>query len=494
MKKDYLKNSVFVLLLVAISLFSNGRFIFFFAPWIFITMLLILSRKFSPVKGFLVAWLFSTVTYIFQFYNIVPLPLHFQIVTALIPTLFLSLPYLIDLLFKKYQNNFLHTLVFPTVTVIISYIFYRYINYYTTWGHIAYTQESQPILLQSVSVFGMDYITFLITWFASVCNWIYLQKYSFKSIKKVMLTYGAVFLLTIFYGGYRTVFQKSNSETVRIASLSLLEEYAIYDDDFYGLNLEGGKEKFRKKAAKLNNNLFERSIKEAEAGAKIVFWSEGNSLILKEDENILHEKASSIAKQYNIYFGIAVGVLDKENNKPYENKFVLFEPSGNKAIEYWKANPVPGFEANISNTKNAKIQKVKTPYGVISAAICYDLDFPQHLQQAKQSDILLAPSNDWKEIDPIHTNMAKFRAIEQGFNLVRQTSKGLSAGFDYTGKTISEMDYFKDKEQVLITFLPTKGNTTIYSIIGDTFIYMCGIMLFVTIFLLKRKTSKPSLN
>jgi apolipoprotein N-acyltransferase len=37
--------------------------------------------------------------------------------------------------------------------------------------------------------------------------------------------------------------------------------------------------------------------------------------------------------------------------------------------------------------------------------------------------MLLDPSNDWPAIDPWHTQMASFRAIEQGVILVRHASQ-----------------------------------------------------------------------
>src|SRR5690606_38212643 len=99
-----------------------------------------------------------------------------------------------------------------------------------------------------------------------------------------------------------------------------------------------------------------------------------------------------------------------------------------------------------------------------------DLDFPNYLKDASGSDILLAPSNDWKEVAKIHADMSKFRAIEQGFNFIRQTSFGISIGTDYTGEVISEMNHFNSDDKILVTQLPTKGTKTIYSKIGDTFI------------------------
>ena len=480
-----LKKILFVLLLILFLLVSNGRFTLFFATWVSTTMLLFLVRKFSALRGFLMAWLLLTSALLFQYYELVPLPIPFYILLMVVFGMILAIPYLLDLVFVKNKSSFIHTFIFPTSWVLITYVLYKY-NPYGSWLHVAYSQHSQLVLVQSISVFGLGFITFLIGWFASVVNWVLLQEFQWAKIKKGVYVYGITMLLIVSFGSYRLLFQKPTSKTIRVASISALPEFGIYDNDFFGLNLEGGKEKFKKQASDLNKNLFVRSIKEAKAGAKIVFWAEGNSLILKEDELELYKSASSIAKENNIYLGIAVAVIDKNNDKPIENKFIFFNPNGKKTIDYWKVIPVPGNEAAMANIKGSEIQKVKTPYGTIAATICFDMDFPQYLKQAKGADILLVPSNDWKAIDPIHTQMASFRAIEQGFNLIRQTSKGLSAGVDYTGKIISKMDHFTDNDKVLITQLPIKGIATIYSKIGDVFIVFC-LLLFIGVIIRLKK-------
>ncbi len=491
MKTQILKKITFVLILLLFLVISNGQFSVFFAIWISTTMLLFTVRKLSRWKGFLVAWLAISIGYYIGF-DVTPLPFIIPVIIAIIFSLFASLPYLIDSFFSKNRNSFLSTLIFPCSAVLIEFSYHQF-NLYGTWGHFAYTQQTQNILLQSISVFGLGYITFLITWFASVGNWIFEQRNELKNVKKGILIYGTVLGLTLIYGGYRVKFQKPNSETIRIASISALDSLKV------SVNVQGLKNKetennvkieTRKNTSKLNQNLFDRSIKEAKAGAKIVFWAEGNGVILKEDETELYEKASKTALEQNIYLGIGIAVIDPTNNKFLENKFVLFDQTGKKTIDYWKNIAVPGGESEVSNMINTGILKTKTPYGTVASAICFDLDFPNFLKQAKGSDILLAPSNDWKKIDPLHTDMAKFRAIEQGFNLIRQTSFGLSQGSDYTGKVISEMDHFSDNGKILITQLPTKGIKTIYSIIGDTFIIFCLLLLIMIITVLKRKNRK----
>ena len=93
------------------------------------------------------------------------------------------------------------------------------------------------------------------------------------------------------------------------------------------------------------------------------------------------------------------------------------------------------------------------------------------------SDILIDPSGDAKEIDPYHTYMKAFRAIENGYSTVRVTGSGLSAAYDYQGRTLATMDYFKTKDKGFTAYVPEKGVKTIYSQIGDVFAWLSVVGL-----------------
>lgn len=496
MKNPILKKVLFVIILLLLSVFSNGQYAVFFAIWMFTALLLFAVRTLPRWKGFLLAFLGIAVGYYIGF-DVVPfLPVTVSILITIVFSLFASLPYLIDSFFKKKRKSFLSTLVFPCSAVLFEYG-YHLINQYGSWGHFAYTQQSQHMLLQSIAVFGMGYITFLITWFAAVINWVYEQRNAWGTVKKGVLIYSLVLGFTFMHGGYRVYFQKPGSETIRIASISAPDSLNVMVD-LQGLNNAATEQEVksvtRTNTSRLNQYLFDRSITEAEAGAKIVFWAEGNGVILKEDEDELYEKAGKIASTQNIFLGLGVAVIDPKSSKYLENKFVLFDKKGSKIIDYWKGISVPGAETPISNNKPTGIQKIETEYGTIAGVICFDMDFPNYLKAATAVDILFAPSNDYKEIAHMHADMAKFRAIEQGFNLVRQASLGLSTATDYTGNVISEMNHFTDTDKVMITQLPTKGTKTIYAMIGDGFIVFCLLLLLLVIIVIRKKTGEKKIN
>src|SRR5512136_2865834 len=104
--------------------------------------------------------------------------------------------------------------------------------------------------------------------------------------------------------------------------------------------------------------------------------------------------------------------------RPLENTIVLVDPRGNLVWKFLKAHPVPGGEAAISIPADGRLKFADTPFGRLSSVICFDADSVQLLHQAGQlsADLVLVPSNDWRAIDPWHTQIAVFRAVEQGFN------------------------------------------------------------------------------
>jgi len=233
----------------------------------------------------------------------------------------------------------------------------------------------------------------------------------------------------------------------------------------------------------MDHDLLLRADREARAGAKVVFWAEGNAMLLKQDEAAVLAQGSELAAKDHIYLGMALAVLNPGETKLLENKFVVAEPDGAIRWQYYKAHPVPGDEAAMAVTKDGRLRVLEAPFARVSAIICFDGDFPQLLRQAGslRSDIVLDPSNDWRSIDPWHTEMASFRAVEQGINLDRQTSNGRSAAFDYQGRTLAAMDHFYSSDYAMTANLPTRGVRTIYSRFGDWFAWLNlgGIFLLI---------------
>jgi len=83
--------------------------------------------------------------------------------------------------------------------------------------------------------------------------------------------------------------------------------------------------------------------------------------------------------------------------------------------------------------------------------------------------------------------MASFRAIEQGCNLFRQASLGLSAAFDCQGRRLAAMDHFLTADRTLVAQVPTAGVHTLHSRLGDWGAWGGAALLAVLVLLAFRR-------
>src|ERR1051326_3028100 len=140
--------------------------------------------------------------------------------------------------------------------------------------------------------------------------------------------------------------------------------------------------------------------------------------------------------------GLGVLLQQPVDGRWVKNESLLVDPQGTVQAQYLKSHLVPGPDA-ILVPGDGHVQTVQTPYGRLAAVVCYDGAFPDTMRQAGQdgADIVFMASNDWREVSPYLTPLMTFRAIENGYSLVRQTSNGLSMAVDYQGRVLSYADY-----------------------------------------------------
>jgi apolipoprotein N-acyltransferase len=469
------------LLLAALLLpFANGTSAIALAAWLVPFFLLRFSRSQRGIVALPIILALQIVALVIQYRGMVPFPTPLYVAVMIVYGLFFLLPYVADRLLASRLSGFSRSLVFPLAWVSIEYFFSR--GPFGSWFATAYSQ-SDLALLQMLSVTGLWGVTFLIGWTASAGNAFWEEWSESRQIPRVTALCALLIIVALVAGGVRLALFPPTGATVRVASLSradsdLHPDPKVVDRFFRHAPLtpeEIGT--IRERAAAVNNDLLNRSEREAKAGARIIFWGEANAIVLKGDENDLIQRGANLAKANGIYLAMAVAGWHLETTPPLENKIVLIQPDGTPAWEFLKAHPVPGGEAAISIRGDGKLRMLDTPYGRLSSAICFDADFPSLLAQAgkMRTDIVLDPSNDWKAIDPWHTKMASFRAIEQGFNLVRHTSQGLSAAFDYQGRQLAAMDHYLASDHTLVAQVPTRGTPTVYAKLGDWFAWICLI-------------------
>ncbi len=477
MKNTTVKKVILLALAAFFLFFSNGRWCFALAAWLYPLFLLRYTRKEKPLKVFLVtSFMFAVCHQIIflKFTSSDPSSILYYL-PALLSPVFGSL-FVLDSVIYRRHKSFLSTLVFPLSYVVLEYII-TLTNPLGNTGILAYSQYQILPFMQLASVTGTFGITFLIVWFGSFLNFAYDHIHRFADIKKYVIIYTIIIITVLSLGSIRLVLPSESEGTVRIAGIHV---YDLRGQDGQALRaaIKNDWQQFRKLSDDIQNRLFDATVREAQAGAKIVVWSEVSPLIAKEDEQKLLEKAQSIAKTQGIHLVINPFIDHQSRDETDENILYIIDDNGDIVLEHYKygGNIIEGTVKG-----NGILQTADTPYGKLSGVICWDQDFPRIMRQAGQKnvDILLAPTADWKEIDPLHSIVGMTRAIENGYSLIRQDINGLSIAVDSMGRTISQMDHYISSEWVMVAQVPIKGTRTLYTILGDWFVYACIAALAV---------------
>lgn len=485
---------LWIVIAASLLAFSNGAHTVPLAAWLAPVFLLRFVRGQDPKVGLPLTYLLLAAGFAFQFRGMVPIPGIGYYIFIVLWGITLVLPYVINRLLAHKLEGLTACLVFPAAWAATDYSLSR--APYGTWGSAAYSQYGNLALLQILSVTGLWGITFLIGWFAAVCNQLWEEGFDSNRARRGAWLCGGAIALVMLLGGARMALFPPSSQTVRVASISRRNIEPELGNAVWG-RLYGGqptsedRDAIRHWATAIDNDLLSRAEREMQAGAKIVFWAELNAPVLKEDETAFVARGESLAAKYHVYLGMSLNVLRSGTAPNVENKLVLVQPRGQVAWEYNKARPVPGLEAALQVPGDGKLRALDTPYGRMSSIICFDADFPQLLAQAGtlRTGLILDPSSDWRAIDPWHTQMASFRAIEQGFNLIRQTSQGLSAAFDYQGRPLSSMDHYQTTDYAMVSQVPTRGVSTTYARLGDWFGWLCvlGVACLAVMALRKKR-------
>jgi len=468
-------------------IFANGRWILPIAPFIAPIFLIRFLRIQKPLKGIIFILLALWISNIIIWKGMMPMSGPFYYIVCFIMSLFSSSSYLINRIFSVKIKGMISTLIFPSIVVVLDFIVVSTIPS-GSFGSLAHTQSYLPIL-QIASLAGNEGIIFFLAWTASVVNWLWDHHFEIKRIQKGILIYGITVFILMIFGQIRLNLISKKMNTVRIASVTLDKNL---EREFH---LISEIDAFDRLYDKIGQRFIESCDKAVQAGAKIIFGQETLLGIWHENEQNYLENIKQIASRDSIYIGLSIALITEEsrnNQLPAKNKMIWISPEGKIVSEYYKAKPMYGKRIY----GDGKIKYFDTPYGRICSAICFDMDFPNVINQIRKSniDIMLVPANDWREISPYHTFVAASRAIEHGFNMVRSTGHGLSASFNFKGEVLSRLDYFNSSENMMISDVPMNGVNTIYSLLGNYFVFLCAVFLIVSGILYCKIPSKKNMD
>jgi apolipoprotein N-acyltransferase len=416
-------------------------------------------------------------------------------ISGVIVGLLYTCSYAVDRLLALRLSGLAQTLVFPLAMTTVDWLGSRLAGALTpfplpslfgvggAWDSPGYTQTGNLVLLQIVALTGMWGLTFVMTFFASTVNALWENNFSWRPARASLIGFGAALAVVLIWGGARLAFFQPAEPTVQVAAIAPRDDLFATISDVNPGDLMPGTPAQRANIgitfAPIAEDLFARTLREAQAGARIITWAEAGAPMLEEDMAALIERAGALAHDEQIYLQIGVIVFRNTDHYPFmENRAILLDPTGAVVWDYHKANPTPGENMQIVAGPRV-LPIVDTPYGRLATLICYDADFPDLARQAGKAgvDILLAPYNDWQSVSAQHAQMATFRAIENGVWMVRPSLSGISTIVDPQGRVLAQVSAFGPDEPTVVATVATQGMPTPYAQFGDVFAYLCLVAL-----------------
>lgn len=384
----------------------------------------------------------------------------------------LTAPFVADRLLARRLPPLAGTLVYPATKVACEFLVASVTPLGTLFGVLGTTQHANLPLLQLASVTGVYGISFVVAWAAPVAN-VLLERRGPRPV----VAYSAVLAVVLGAGAMRLAYAPVDGPTVRVAGVTASRDSVarlgdrIRRYDSVSEMLAEDPATMRSAFEPVNADLLAATAREARAGARIVVWPESGALAVEDGAGPLLDRVRRVAARNRVY--VQVGLTTYFAAAPQvRNQTVLITPSGGTAWTYDKSHPVPVLEPYRAGP--GVLPTADTGYGRLSSLICYDADFPDLARQGGRDgvDIMLISANTWAGIKRLHAENAIFRAVENGYTIVRQASRGQSNIVDRQGHTLALDDYFDADRQAVVASVPVSGVRTVYGTVGDLFAWL----------------------
>ena len=422
---------------------------------------------------------------------------------SLVQSLFSSWLFVIFILFRKSSAAKKYPLLTPLFLPVLWVIFewWQTVGWWgVPWGRLCIGQANYIVSLQSASVFGSYFVSFIIVLVNSFMAYAMLnQRFS----RLLCISCVAVVVLNTAFGVIYRATYKNEGEKIRVAAIqgniSSEEKWTSGEEQF--LDIFDTHASLTREAAR--------------EGAQIVLWSE-TALPYNFFQNSygMVNRISNLARECNVTLFISVftegegaSYLDSGNDGLY-NSIIKINPDGTYSDEvYSKQHLVPFGEfvpmENLIMTLIPPLAQIQmldrdllagnssTPISVdggkIGFGICFDSIYESVMIESVRegANIIFVSTNDaWFGASRglyMHNTQSSLRAIETGRYVLRSANTGVSSIISPCGEIMELCTELS--EGYVIGDVYMQNNTTPYTVIGNAFVYLCiAFCMFIPVF------------
>ncbi|HHW90363.1 MAG TPA: apolipoprotein N-acyltransferase [Clostridiales bacterium] len=349
------------------------------------------------------------------------------------------------------------------------------------WGRLALSQYNFTPNIQSASLFGSLFITFLLICVNGLIALFLWRLFNQRIPQKSLLIAAASILIVNMCFGYIRI-AVVNSSVKKAVSTPI----AAVQVDF------PSKEKWEATQSEIFYKHYDLTLEAIGEGAKVILWPE-TTIITSLDDSLYYAKLKDLAVENQV--ALFIGALyEDENDNSYNSLYYIDYLNDDYQI-YHKRQLVPfgefiPFEEYLMKFK--ALQKFNlfedtmtpgegavvfsSPYGKFSGLICFDSLFQRFSYESAQNGaqaIFIVTNDSWYIDTPSihqHYGHATLRAVENNRFVVRAANAGISGIISSTGQTIQQLPVHENG--YVLYDVPLINRKTLYTITGDIIAYV----------------------
>lgn len=341
-------------------------------------------------------------------------------------------------------------------------------------------------LMQFASITGVVGVSFIVTLFASVVNYIWEEGLRKQTVIHA-ITYGLAVVVIVGIGMFNVEKITTADKTVRVAAG--IEDINIFGEDPSILDrYEGTPE----------DKVIQASVDIIDTRAKQAVQNDSTLLVFPEDAFACSEASSdkfieqvrNVAKENKINILFPLLRVPTEEGMKKKNTLNFIDSNGELLNTYTKNHLVPVVEEpetekGDGNTPVVEVDGVKYTY-----LICADYTSNKYAYNGREADIFINPSYDWKAFQYFTTYGVQARAIENGFSVLRNPVNGNIILYDWFGRPLHMSNVMNIHTGIIYLDIPKEGRQTFYGATGNWFPWACAIycvFAIISAFVLKAK-------
>ena len=407
-------------------------------------------------------------------------------------------PFLVYFLCRKFNaKKLIAYFAFPaTVAVVEFFIDNPFVSVMTS---LSISQFWNLGLMQFASITGVVGVSFIVTFGASVVNFIWEDGLNRKTVINAVV-YGLTVILITGIGMYNIQKITTENRTVRVATsaenINLLTENMEVLEDYDGTTMD--------KIIGVSLDVIRENAKAAVCnGSSILVFPEDAFACTDDKSEFFIDGVKKIAKEtgINILFPLLrlpnfdvqddgnpqsyVGQLEEriaESGQKKINTLNFIDKNGELRNTYIKNHLVPVVEEPVTQKGDGKTPIIEVDGVKYTYLICADYTSNHYAYNGREADIFINPSYDWEAFQYFTSYGVQARAIECGFSVLRNPVNGNIILYDYHGRPLHMANVMNVHEGIIYLDIPKEGRQTFYGMTGNWFPWICAVYSVFAIF------------